>query len=139
MGLKPIESADGVVKFDGSRPIGLHEDEVAEVRGLLLAPKSYSREVAVNRNGVAPFRIGDPLVDWLEKYLRADERGRAFAVVGPRANISTPALWLHSEFLIEFDGTYLSSADDAGHSRLVRRGEALLPPVKIETWTDLSG
>lgn len=139
LALKPLESTDGVVKFGGAQTIGLPEDEVPAVRDLLSTPKTYSRDIAVGRNGIAPFRIGDPLVDWLEKYLRTDERGRAFAMVRPLANISTPALWLHSEFLVEFDRRHLSVADGAGDSRFARRGEALFPPVKIETWTDPSG
>ena len=139
LALKPVESYDGVLKFGGTREIGLPADEVPALHRLLLAPKTYSRKIAANRHGVAPFRIGDPLVDWLEDYLRADERGRAYAVVRPVAGLTTPALWLHSEFLVEFDDSHLSMTDGAARRRLARRGDAVFPPVLLETWTDPSG
>lgn len=138
LGIRPVETADGVVKFSGAKQIGLPEDEVPFLDRLMLAPKTYSRKVAANRYAVAPFRIGDPLVDWLEDYLRTDERGRAYAVVRPVAGLRTPTLWLHSEFLVEFDESYLN-LDGAAQRRLARRGDALFPPVKLETWTDPFG
>ena len=139
LALKPVESYDGVLKFGGAKEIGLPTDEVPALHRLLLAPKTYSRKIAANRHGVAPFRIGDPLVDWLEDYLRADERGRAYAVVRPVAGLTTPALWLHSEFLVDFDDSHLSMADGAARRRLARRADAVFPPVILETWTDPSG
>ena len=138
LGIRPVESHDGVVRFSGAKQIGLPDHDVEVLHRLLLAPKTYSRKVAVNRYAVAPFRIGDPLVDWLEDYLRIDERGRAYAVVRPAADMSTPTLWLHGEFLVEFDESHLI-LDGAAQRRLARRGDALYPPVKLETWTDPYG
>ncbi|MET3962796.1 ATP-dependent helicase HepA [Marmoricola sp. OAE513] len=138
LGMKPVESKDGVIRFGGAKEIGLPEDQIPALHSLLLAPKTYSREVAAERYAVAPFRIGDPLVDWLDDYLRADERGRAYAVVRPVAGLSTPALWVHCEFLVEFDDAHLAW-DGAARRRLSRRGDGLFPPVKYETWTDPYG
>ncbi len=80
-----------------------------------------------NRQVSPRFRIGDPLVNWLESYLLADERGRAFALVRPLAGISSPAAWLHSEFLIEFDVGQGPALADPERRRLIRRGEGVLP------------
>jgi ATP-dependent helicase HepA len=138
LGIKPVESKDGVVRFGGAKEIGLPEDQIPALHSLLLAPKTYSRAVAADRYAVAPFRIGDPLVDWLDEYLRVDERGRAYAVVRPVAALTTPAFWLHCEFLVEFDDAHLTW-DGAAQRRLARRGDGLFPPVKYETWTDPYG
>lgn len=138
LGIKPVESGDGVVRFSDAKQIGLPEDQVPVLHRLLGAPKTYSREVAADRFGVAPFRIGDPLVDWLEDHLAVDERGRSYAVVRPAAGLSTPTLWLHSEFIVEFNESHLEW-DGADRRRLARRGDALLPPAKIATWTDPYG
>lgn len=138
LGIKSVESKEGVIRFGGASKIGLPEDQVPALRSLLLAPKTYSRRVAADRQAVAPFRIGDPLVDWLDEYLRVDERGRAYAVVRPAAELTTPAFWLHCEFLVEFDEAHLTW-DGAAKRRLARRGDGLFPPVKYETWTDPYG
>lgn len=138
LGIRPVESKDGVVRFGGAKEVGLPEDQIPDLESLLLAPKTYSRAVAADRYAVAPFRIGDPLVDWLDDYLRVDERGRAYAVVRPVAALTTPAFWLHCEFLVEFDDAHLTW-DGAAQRRLARRGDGLFPPVRYETWTDPHG
>lgn len=138
LGLKRIESKEGVIRFSGATEIGLPADQIPALQSLLLQPKTYSRQVAVDRKAVAPFRIGDPLVDWLDQYLRVDERGRAYAVVRPTAELTTPAFWLHCEFLVEFDDARLTWAGSA-QRRLARRGDGLFLPKKYETWTDPYG
>jgi hypothetical protein len=137
--LKPVESSPGVPTFAGARDIGLPPEQVPTLQRLMSTPKTYSRRTAVERYDAAPLRIGDPLVDWLHQYLRADERGRAYAVVRPAAGLTTPALWLHSEFLAEFDPGFLRGHDEGVRRGLARRGDALLPPLRFETWTDPSG
>jgi ATP-dependent helicase HepA len=136
--MRPAESKEGVLRFSGAQHLGLPEDQVPVVRTLLGAPKTYSRRVAVGHLGVAPFRIGDPLVDWLNDHLRADERGRAYAVVRAATRITTPSIWLHSEFLVEYDEAHLTW-DGATRRRLARRGDGLFPPITYETWTDPYG
>lgn len=138
LGIKPVESKDGVIRFVEAKETGLPEFQISTLRSLLLPPKTYSRRVAADRYAVAPFRIGDPLVDWLDEYLRVDERGRAYAVVRPVAGLTAPALWLHCEYLVEFDEAHLKW-DGAARRRLARRGDGLFPPVRYETWTDPYG
>jgi ATP-dependent helicase HepA len=79
------------------------------------------------------------LVDWLEQYLRVDERGRAAAFVRPYQGVKVPTLWLSCDFLVEFDASNLRAETEAVRRRLRRRGDALLPPVIERTWTDSAG
>jgi ATP-dependent helicase HepA len=79
------------------------------------------------------------LVDWLEQYLRIDERGRARAVVRPYQGVKVPTLWLSCDFLVEFDASRLRAESEAVRRRLRRRGDALFPPVIERTWTDSAG
>ncbi len=136
--LKPVESIHGILEFGSAREIGLSSDDAASLERLLY-PKTFDREVSLNHRGVAPFRIGDPLVDWLLNYLLADERGLASAVVRPLAGLTSPALWLHSEFLVEFDADHCPTVDGPDRARLVRRGDGHLQPLRLETWTDSNG
>lgn len=136
--LRPVASSRGILHFGNARGIGLSSDDTAKLERLLRL-KAFDREIAVEQRGVAPFRIGDPLVDWLHDYMLADERGRASAVVRPLAGLTTPALWLHSEFLIEFNTQHASVPAGPDRARLARRGEGHLQPLRLETWTDASG
>ncbi|ORA15576.1 hypothetical protein BST16_09215 [Mycobacterium asiaticum DSM 44297] len=136
--LNPVESYDGVLRFGNARNIGLSADEVLALQRLL-SPKAYDRAATVTRSGVAPFRIGDPLVDWLQNYMVTDERGRASAVVRPAPGLAAPSLWLHCEFLVEFDAEQSVVPEGPSRRRLFRRGENHLQPLRLETWTDASG
>jgi superfamily II DNA or RNA helicase len=138
LGLQWTESKDGIVTFAASTNTGLPADEEASVRRLL-QPKAFERAPAIHTPDVLPFRIGDPLVDWLQRYLIADERGRASAIVRPVADIVAPMLWLHSEILIEFDSNQDTLGGHAARRRLGRRGEGHFPPLRIEIWTDPAG
>lgn len=138
LALRPTESSGGVLRFGSGRSLGLSNYESAELERLL-KPKAFDREAALEHANVSPFRIGDPLVDWLQDFLVADERGRASAIVRPVPGLSAPALWLHSEFLVEFDAGDFASVDSPGHRRLKRRGESHLQPMQIQLWTDASG
>ncbi|WP_274523024.1 protein DpdE [Saccharothrix sp. ALI-22-I] len=141
--LRPVEHpATGVVEFDGSagRSIfGVSQDVAIQVLPLLKRRRAYARAVATSHSGIAPLRLGDPLIDWLEEYLRIDERGRARAVVRPYREVKVPTLWLSCDFLVEFDASRLQAESEAVRRRLRRRGDALLPPVIERTWTDSAG
>lgn len=137
--LRPMESTDGVVTFGGARGIGLSADEVYSLERLL-QPKAFDRAASLEHSGVMPFRIGDPLVNWLRDYLQMDERGRASAFVRAVPGLKHPALWLHSEFLVEFDTNQPAIPDGAAACRrLTRRAESHLQPMRLEFWTDPSG
>lgn len=138
MALRPTESTQGVLKFGSAKNLGLSADDAATLERLL-RPKAFERNATLTNRGVAPLRIGDPLVDWLHSYLLSDERGLASAFVRPVAGLSSPALWLHCEFLVEFNAEQSSSLSRPDRARLARRGEGHLQPVRLETWTDASG
>ncbi|MEV6621419.1 protein DpdE [Amycolatopsis sp. NPDC051106] len=147
--LRPVEDQHGLVRFGPvpGRPRragvdrigGLSEDATREVAGLLKQTYAYSRDTATARRGVSLLRLGDPLVDWLEGYLRRDERGRTRAIVRPTSAVRSPELWLHCEFLVEYDDSHLAFESEGIRRRLRRRGDALLPPAVVETWTDVHG
>lgn len=141
--LRPVEhAATGVVTFDseaGRSISGAPKDVADEMLPLLRSPRAYARDVATSRSGVSPLRLGDPLVDRLNQYLRVDERGRARAVVRPHDDVTVPTLWLSCDFLVEFDASHLRTESEVVRRRLRRRGDALLPPVIERTWTDGAG
>lgn len=138
LALRPYESSKGVVEFGSAMGIGLSGDE-ARALERILKPKAYSRDASIRNTGISPFRVGDPLVEWLQDYLVSDERGRATALARPMRGLASPALWLHCEFLVEFDVERLEGFRGARQRRLSRRGEAHLQPMRLETWTDPSG
>ena len=78
-------------------------------------------------------------MDWLQEYLVADERGRASAVVRPVPGLAFPAVWVHCEFLIEFNAAQSVVLEGPSRHRLARRGEAHFQPMRLETWTNASG
>ena len=138
LALGPRESTDGVVTFTGFGGFGLAADEALKLKELL-KNKAYDRLAALDSPGVMPLRVGDPLVDWLENHLRVDERGRASAFARAVPGLKSPTLWLHCEFLVEFDSTLSTIADRSTVRRLTRRAEGHLQPMRMETWTDPSG
>lgn len=143
LGLRPTEHPrTGVLTFDhkaGRSIFGAPQDVAAEVLPLLRQPRAYARDVATSRTGITPLRLGDPLVDWLEKYLRVDERGRTRALVRPHHHGTVVTMWLVCDFLVEFDAAHLPAHNEGVRRRLRRRGDALLPPVIVRTWTDAAG
>ena len=136
--LEPVESSSGILTFGTAHGVGLAVDDAASLEQLL-SPKVFDRNDALKQQGVTPFRIGDPLVEWLHDYLLADERGRSFAFVRSHPDVTLPTLWFHSEFLVEFDAEQSSIPEGPDRARLARRGEGHLQPLRFETWTDASG
>jgi len=130
--------SEGTFQFTDTKVAGLNQEEAEQLEHLFL-PKAFDRSVAIARAGVSPFRIGDPLADWLENYLLADERGRATAIVRPMPGISTPMLWLRSEFIVEFARSSGLHEEVLEGRPLQRRGESHLQPLLVESWTDPSG
>jgi ATP-dependent helicase HepA len=142
--LQPVEDPrTGVVRFASSRVgvrvPGLTDEEVESVRPLLGRRATYDREVAAADVGVAPLRIGNPVVEWLDRHLRTDERGRAWALLRRYAGISYPTLWMNVDFLVEFDAASLDGHRVGAQERLTRRGEGLFPPSIIRTWVNPHG
>ncbi|MCO1574257.1 SNF2-related protein [Crossiella sp. SN42] len=147
--LKPVDGKpDGLVRFEvgngksghaqARRVPGLSEAASQEVIPLLGTSRAYARDVAVSERKPL-LRIGEPLVDWLDQHLRMDERGRTRAIVRKTSAVELPELWLACDFLVEFDAAHLDAETPAVRRRLRRRGDALLPPEVIRTWTSIDG
>src|SRR5262249_52872311 len=81
----------------------------------------------------------DPMTDWLESYLRADERGRARAIARHAPGIGEPQLWFQFEALLE---TRLPEATeiDASLRRTMRRlGDGYFTPQTVSVWSNGTG
>jgi ATP-dependent helicase HepA len=116
--------------------LGLSADECAAIARLLPGRYAFDKVVAATRFDVRPVRIGNPVVDWLETYLRSDERGRCIALLTRSRYVSSSQLWLGFDFLLEFDDSALAGVSEFDRCRLRRRGDAFLSP-RVETiWTD---
>lgn len=116
--------------------LGLNAEERAMIERVLPGRRAFDKVVAGTQAGVRPIRIGDPLVDWLDGYLRRNERGRSIAMLLRTEHVAHIQLWFGFDYLIEFDDLALSHTTTADRPRLRRRGDAFFGP-RIETvWTD---
>lgn len=77
-------------------------------------------------------RAGNPLVDWLDGYLRRDEGGRAWAVWRSAEDAADPSAFFRVDLVLEFDEALLPDMPAGVTRRLRRRGDAFLPP-RVET------
>ena len=115
---------------------GLSADERTAVARILPGRYAFDKEVAATHSGVKPLRVGNPFVDWLETYLRSDERGRCITLLNRSPQVTNSQLWLGFDFLLEFDDSALAGVSAFDRRRLRRRGDAFFSP-RIETvWTD---
>lgn len=115
---------------------GLSVDERGAIERILPGRYAFDKVVAATHSGVNPVRVGNPLVDWLETYLRSDERGRCMTLLNRSQHVSNSQLWLGFDFLLEFDDSALAGVGPFDRRRLRRRGDAFFNP-RIETvWTD---
>jgi ATP-dependent helicase HepA len=103
---------------------------------LLPGKRTFNRELARGTPKVRLLRLGDPLVDWIEDYLRVDEGGRARASWRYVPGWAKPEAWFCFDFLLEFDERTLAEFNYSDRGRLARRGDAFLPPRLETVWTD---
>lgn len=73
------------LQIDDERPVDLHGltyQRKLELQKFVLADNEYafSRPVVRRLPGARIFRVGDPFVDWIIKYIEGDELGRTWAV-----------------------------------------------------------
>jgi hypothetical protein len=73
------------LQIDDERPVDLHSltfQRKLELQKFVLADNEYafSRPVVRRLPGARLFRVGDPFVDWIIKYIEGDELGRTWAV-----------------------------------------------------------
>lgn len=115
---------------------------VTELRQLaprLRGARTFNRATARRVPGVRLMRIGDPLVDWVDAYVAADERGRAAAAWRVMPGRPEPELILRFDFKIEFDDAGLHEGPQRTQRRLRRRGDAHLAPVVATVWVGGDG
>jgi superfamily II DNA or RNA helicase len=125
-------SIDPTLKAVPLMPANYQEQLVA----LLPGRRTFSRAVALEHPGVHLLRVGDPLVDWIENYLRIDEGGQARAMWLHVPDWPDPTVWFCFDFLLEFDERMLGDLDTGTRRRMRRRGDAFLPPRMDRVWTD---
>jgi superfamily II DNA or RNA helicase len=114
--------------------MSMHQQE--QLVPLLSGVRTFDRMVALRSRNVGIARLGDPLVDWIDSYLRIDEGGRTRAVWRHVPDWPVPSAWFCFDFLLEFDERALKGFDQARRRRLRRRGDAYLPPRLERVWTD---
>jgi ATP-dependent helicase HepA len=136
--LNPRKDPDGIIGLQNAAATGLSHQEVKELESLF-TPQTFNRLTALAFPGTSLFRIGDPLVTWLENYLEDDERGLVSAIVRPSAVVHSPKLFIKCEFLIQFGQFQIEALDRSQVQTLQRRGASLFQPRKLETWTDQDG
>jgi hypothetical protein len=110
-----------------------HQDQLIS---LLPGRRTFDRSIALTNPDAHLVRVGDPLVDWIESYLRIDEGGQTRAEWMYVPGWSVPQAWFCFDFLLEFDETTLEEFDFGTRRRLRRRGDAFLPPRMERVWTD---
>lgn len=137
---KTADAIPGTFNYSVTGTIPLMSgDDVGEVAALLGGRRTFDRAIAVRHEGVRPMRAGDPMVDWLDAYLRRDEGGRTWAVWRPCADPTRSEAYFRFDFLFEFDDQAIPGASPAERRRLRRRGDAFLLP-RIETvWVGRDG
>jgi ATP-dependent helicase HepA len=142
--------ATGTVKYTPTRQSLVAADVLLDrfepfLRGYL---GTFEREVSTMYPDVALFRIGDPFVDSLMKYLRSDDRGQAFAVWRqvPSWPAHQGAEWLGFRFnyLIETDASVAESIvlerlKGADLAALRRRADAWFRPLTQTIFLDVDG
>ncbi len=105
---------------------------------------SYFRRAAVNKPSSRVFRMGEPLIDALNDYVRWDDRGQTF-VFWRRTNLVVEeALYLRFDYVVDADvepaKSIVAAVDPELDQRaLQRRVDAYLTPRVESLWTSWDG
>ena len=110
-----------------------HQDQLMP---LLPGLKTFSREASLRSADAELLRLGQPLADWFERYLRVDEGGRTHAIWRTVPGFPEPQVWFCFDLLLEFDQRCLDEFDSKDCGRLRRHGDAFLPPRLERVWTN---
>jgi ATP-dependent helicase HepA len=104
-------------------------------------PIAYERQTARHRNvGIA--RLGSPLVDCLQNYLRWDDRGMTFAFWREVSFLSLPKVevFFRFDFTVEVDTNSIEKAlgkrSELAPTALRRLADAAFPPMILTIWLD---
>lgn len=113
-------------------------DRLDALARLLPARRSFSRMIALRNPGVRPVRLGDPMVDWLEKYLDLDDRGKAWVTWRqvPGLAEGDTLTFFRFDFALSFNEKELVGVlrDEDVTRRVRRRGDAFFPPRSETIW-----
>ena len=116
----------------------------SEARYLRFGRFTYDREEAVGENGVRLLRPGNPFLDAVERLVRHDDRGAAFALW--RHDPSLPEgeahLFFRTDFIVEADvgpATELVRKAGGAAEALRHMADAALPPISRTVWVDVDG
>lgn len=111
------------------------QDRLEQLAPRIRGYRTFSRPIAVRNPGVQLVRMGDPMVDWLESFVRTDERGRARATLRHCPGVVSPQLWFQFELLVE---TSAASGDHPSVpvGTLRRVGDGYLSPQMLQLWSD---
>lgn len=121
------------------------ENRHSTARSPLTYPYAFRRNTVLSKEGRArglrSLRYGDPLVESLQSFCQADDRGRVFAMWRHRPKFeardaSGIDLWFRFDFLIEAD---LAAPDDDATRALWRCAEQHFPPQFHTVWVDMAG
>lgn len=123
----------------------------ASARKPLTYPYTCRRQTVLNRlcrsHGVRLLRLGDMLLDGLQKITSLDDRGRCFAMwrsLSDYQQTDTVDIFLRFDFVVEVEtaqavALYLASVPEAKRTvktALKRRGDMMFPPFFHRLWID---
>ena len=106
-------------------------DKLIPIGSEFVHKRTFNRAVARKNSQARLMRLGDPLVDWMENYLRIDDRGRARVLWGHQPRLQKAFVDFRFDFQVEFDDSVMV---DEGFGRLRRRGDLFLPPRVMSIW-----
>jgi ATP-dependent helicase HepA len=135
---RKVEGRPGVFEYTAPGKNSLPripQDRLEQLAPRLRGYRTFSRPIAGRNPGVQLVRMGDPLVDWLESFIRTDERGRARAMLRHCPGLGSPQLWFQFDVLVE---TSVPSQDPAPVTveTLRRIGDGYLSPQMLQLWSD---
>jgi ATP-dependent helicase HepA len=112
-------------------------------------PGSYDRDEVLYHSGSSLFRIGDPLIDFLEKYIHWDDRGQTFAFwrFVPEMDSRAGTEWagFALQYIIEGNKQYAKKVlkkynnTQMNAQALQRIMDHYLPPIYQQLFVDING
>jgi ATP-dependent helicase HepA len=125
-------------------PLIPHDRLQSEFCEILSRKGSYDRKVASDNPGTRIFRVGDPFIDALVKYVMWDDRGKTSAMgrIYPPEFVQEDFLGLRFDYVVEPDISYAAEWMATSQipiyeaSALQRRVDFFSPPYFETIWLD---
>ena len=142
LNLRKVKVVDQSELFEYTTPgknqlPSIPSDHLRQLAPLLRGRRTFSSPLAGVHRGVQVVRVGDPLIDWMEDFLRSDERGRTRAVLRHAPGLVVPELWFQFDVLIECGIEMRSSLEVSARDRALRRqGDNFFAPRAVRLWSD---